>query len=76
MLHTTLKFTLVKFPDLEESSNVVLKMFQVIQSHVNHVLCFDNCFTLVNVLVELAKHGIFVGAKASSKSLTGMLPEN
>ena len=59
------------FPDLGASSNIVLKMLQVIRSHVNHVLRFDNWFTSVNLLVEQAKQGIFVMATARRNRLPG-----
>ena len=59
------------FPNLGASSNIVLKTSEVVQSHMNHALWFDNWFSSVNLRVELAKQGFFVMATARSNFLLG-----
>jgi len=47
-----------ELPDLRASSNIILKKSQVIQAQTNHILCFDNWYTFINLFVELAKQEI------------------
>ncbi|XP_051948067.1 piggyBac transposable element-derived protein 2-like [Xyrauchen texanus] len=44
--------------DIGSSGNFVLKLAQVIEGSVNHLLFFDNWFSLLDLFVALAKRGI------------------
>ncbi|XP_030579753.1 piggyBac transposable element-derived protein 3-like [Archocentrus centrarchus] len=44
--------------DIGASGNVVLKLAQVIEGSVNHLLYFDNWFSSLDLFVALAKRGI------------------
>ncbi|KAF2885887.1 hypothetical protein ILUMI_20285 [Ignelater luminosus] len=46
------------FPDIGASSNIVLRMAEVIPQHCNHLLYSDNWFLSPNLCIELAKVGI------------------
>ncbi|KAF2893141.1 hypothetical protein ILUMI_13032 [Ignelater luminosus] len=46
------------FPDIGASSNIVLRMAEVIPQCCNHLLYFDNWFSSPNLFMELAKVGI------------------
>ncbi|XP_024119090.1 piggyBac transposable element-derived protein 3 [Oryzias melastigma] len=45
-------------PDIGASGNIVLKLAQVIQENVNHLLYFDNWFTSLDLFVALANQGV------------------
>ena len=47
------------FPDLGASANIVFRLASIVHPNVSHILCFDNWFTSVPLVVELAKSKIF-----------------
>ena len=47
------------FPDLGASVNIVYRLASIVHPNVSHILCFDNWFTSVPSVVELAKKKIF-----------------
>ena len=47
------------FPDLGASANIVFQLVRVVKSDLNHVVCFDNWFTSLPLVVELAKRSNF-----------------
>jgi len=59
------------YPDLDASSNIVLRLSQVVQPNMNHIFYFDNWFSSVNLLVQLAKKEIFTIATERSNRLLG-----
>lgn len=46
------------FPDLKPSSNIGLRMAEVIPQNCNYLLYFDNWFSSPELFIELAKVGI------------------
>ena len=48
------------YEDLGASSNIVIQLAQVIQKQQNFLLYFDNWFSSLKLLIQLAKDGIFV----------------
>jgi len=59
------------YPDLGASTNIILRLSQVVQPNMKHIFYFDNWFTSVNLLVQLAKKEIFAIATARSNCLLG-----
>ena len=59
------------FPDLGATSNIVIQLSKVVEADLNHVLCFDNCYTSMNLLVELSKRKIFAIGTVRSNRLLG-----
>ena len=47
------------YPNLGASSNIVLKLCEVIPSNLNHLLYCDNWFTSYPLLHELSQRGIY-----------------
>ena len=45
----------VGFPDLGASTNIVFRLVSVVKPDVNHIVCFDNWFTSLPLVVKLAK---------------------
>ena len=51
--------TAVGFPDLGASANIVFRLVSMVKPDVNHIVCFDNWFTSLTLVVKLAKRSIF-----------------
>ena len=49
----------VSFPDLGASANIVFRLVCVVKPDFNHIVCFDDWFTSLTLVVELAKCSIF-----------------
>jgi len=47
-----------ELPDVGVSGNIVLRMTEVLQRHMNHKMYYDNWFSCVILVVELEKMGI------------------
>ena len=60
-----------RFPDLGATSNIVIQLSKVVEADLNHVLCFDNWYTSMNLLVELSKRKIFAIGTVRSNRLLG-----
>ena len=59
------------FPDIGATSNIVIQLSKVVEADLNHVLCFDNWYTSMNLLVELSKRKIFAIGTVRSNRLLG-----
>ncbi|XP_030009855.1 piggyBac transposable element-derived protein 2-like [Sphaeramia orbicularis] len=57
--------------DIGESGNIVLKLAQVIDGSVNHLLYFDKWFSSVDLFVALANKGILALGALQPNSLQG-----
>ena len=49
----------VGFSVLEASENIVFRLVIVVKPDANHIACFDNWYTPLPLVVELAKCSIF-----------------
>ena len=59
------------YEDLGASSNIVIQLAQVIQKQQNFLLYFDNWFTSLKLLIQLAKDGIFALGTVRQNRLPG-----
>jgi len=59
------------YPDLGASSNIVLKMIQIVEKNANHLLYCDNWFTSIQLLVALAKLEVYAVGTIRSNRLQG-----
>lgn len=59
------------YEDLGASSNIVLQLAQVIKKNQSHLIYFDNWFTSLKLLVQLAKDEIFAVGTVRSNRLPG-----
>ena len=64
-------FPAVGFPDLGASANLVFRLVSVVKPNVNHIVCFDNWFTSLPLVVESAKRSIFTLGTIRSNRASG-----